>query len=305
MKDPNGASVPNATVTIISTDRGDQREVKTSDQGTYVFTSVAPGKYTLRVEAPSFQTTELTDLRLSPSETRGLDVNLALAGATASVTVVSSALEGIKTETGEKSNTITSQQINNLSIVGRSSLELLRILPGVVSPSDPSAYEVVSFGGGANANNQYNVNGLRGEVNNVTIDGSRLMDIGSNNGTIITPNNDMVQEVEVKSSNYAAEYGSSGVQISAVTKGGGRDFHGTLYDYIRPYQIQANDRSNSIAGVKRPKSKFSYPGGNLGGPVCLPHFGEGEHQARYRQLSHRSLHGCGRGRRPRHAEDMP
>ena len=274
VKDPNGAFVPNATVTLISTERGDQRQVKTSDQGAYAFTSVAPGKYTLRVEAANFQMSELTDIKLAPSETRGEDIALTIGAATASVTVVSTN-EGIKTQTGEKANTITSEQINGLSIVGRSSLELLRILPGVVSPSDPTAYEVVSFGGGANANNQYNVNGLRGEVNNVTIDGSRLMDIGSNNGTIITPNNDMVQEVEVKSSNYAAEYGSSGVQISAVTKGGGKNFHGTLYDYIRPHQLQANDRSNSIAGVKRPLSQFSYPGGNIGGPVCVPHFGEG------------------------------
>lgn len=274
VKDPNGAAVPNAIVTLISTQRGDERQSKTNDDGGYSFTSVAPGEYTLKIEAPNFQTTVQTGLKLSPSETRGLDVLLTVGAPTASVTVVSTN-DGIKTETGEKSNTITSEQINNLSIVGRSSLELLRILPGVVSPSDPSAYEVVSFGGGANANNQYNVNGLRGEVNNVTIDGSRLMDIGSNNGTIITPNNDMVSEVEIKSSNYAAEYGSSGVQISAVTKGGGKDFHGTLYDYIRPHQLQANDRSNSIAGVKRPLSKFSYPGGNIGGPVCYPRFGEG------------------------------
>jgi len=274
VKDPNGAAVANATVTLTSSDRGDQRQTKTNEQGVYSFTSVAPGKYSLKVEAANFQTSDVPELRLGPSETRGLDIELVVGSPTASVTVVSDN-EGIKTETGEKANTITSEQINNLSIVGRSSLELLRILPGVVSPSDPSAYEVVSFGGGANANNQYNVNGLRGESTNVTIDGSRLMDIGSNNGTIITPNNDMVQEVEVKTSNYAAEYGSSGVQVSAVTKGGGRDFHGTVYDYIRPYQLQANDRSNSIAAVKRPQSKFSYPGGNIGGPVCLPHFGEG------------------------------
>ncbi len=269
VRDPNGAAVSGATVTLTSTERGDQRQATTSDSGTYVFTSVNPGKYNLTVEAPNFQKSEQTDLRLSPSETRGLDIKLEIGQATATVTVVS-ATEGVKTETGERANTITSAQINNLSIVGRSSLELLRVLPGVVSPSDPSAYEVVTFGGGANASNQYNVNGLRGETNNVSIDGSRLMDIGANNGTIITPNNDMVQEVEVKSSNYAAEYGSSGVQVSAVTKGGSKDFHGSLYDYIRPYQLQANDRSNSNAGVKRPKSKFSYPGGNVSGPILLP-----------------------------------
>jgi len=177
--------------------------------------------------------------------------------------------EQIQTETSEKSNTITSEQIQNLSLVGRSSLELLRILPGVVAP-DQSQLEVTGFNAGANANNGYNVNGLRGENNNVSIDGSRVIDIGSNNGTIITANNDMVQEVEVKVSNYAAEYGSSAVQISAVTKGGGQDFHGSAYYYGRPRWAAANDRSLNYAGLEKPDSHYHYPGGNISGPVLIP-----------------------------------
>jgi hypothetical protein len=106
--------------------------------------------------------------------------------------------------------------------------------------------------------------------NNVSIDGSRLLDIGSNNGTIITPNNDFVQEVKVQVSNYAAEYGNSAVQISAVTKSGGKDFHGSLYTYWRPWQVAANDRSRSSAGLDRPHNRFIYPGGTISGPVLLP-----------------------------------
>ena len=268
VKDPQGAVVPSATVTIKSARTGNVRTAKTDETGTYVFTAVDPDDYTLRVEMAGFSAREITGLRVSPSETRSEDVELAVGAATETVTVVA-ANEEIKTETGEKSNTITAEQINNLSLVGRSSLELLRVLPGVVAPYS-SQLESTGFNAGANANNAYSVNGMRGTNNNVSIDGSRVIDIGSNNGTIITANNDMVQEVEVKTSNYAAEYGSSGVQISAVTKGGGRDFHGQLYDYIRPHQLAANDRSNSIAGTPKPKSKFQYPGGNIGGPVLLP-----------------------------------
>jgi hypothetical protein len=153
-------------------------------------------------------------------------------------------------------------------------LELLRILPGVVAP-DPNDLEFNSFGGGSNANARYTVNGVRGVNNNVSIDGSRVIDIGSNNGTIITANNDMVQEVTVKTSNYAAEYGSSTVQVFATTKGGSKDFHGEVYDYIRPKKLQASDRSNTIAGAAQPNTSFKYPGGNIGGPVYLPRFGEG------------------------------
>jgi Carboxypeptidase regulatory-like domain/TonB-dependent Receptor Plug Domain len=269
VKDPTGAVVRDATVTLTNKQRGDQRQAKTSDDGTYSFTSVDPGAYTLRVEAGGFKVSEQTNLSLAPSETRGLDVSLEVGGATETVTVSAASESTIQTETGERSNTITSAQIDNLSVIGRSSLELLRTLPGVVAP-EQNDLDVVGFGSGGNASANYTVNGIRGVNNNVSIDGSRVVDIGSNNGTIITPNNDMVQEVTVKSSNYAAEYGSGGVQITATTKGGAREFHGELYDYIRPRQLAANDRSNTIVGNPRPKSSFQYPGGQVGGPVLLP-----------------------------------
>lgn len=270
VKDPNGAVVPNATVTLVS-ERGTERKATTSSNGTYTFTSVDPGQYTIRVEGPGFKTSE-QQFSLAPNETRGLDVALEVGTATETVTVTDQG-SAIKTETGERSDTITATQIENLSIISRSSLELLRVLPGVVAPdpSDPnSGVDRVSFGGGANATANYTVNGIRGVNNNVSIDGSRVIDIGSNNGTIITPNVDMVQEVTVKTSNYAAEYGSGGVQISATTKGGTKDFHGTLYYYFRPETLQANDRSNSNLGNARPKTDFKYPGGNVSGPILLP-----------------------------------
>ncbi len=270
VKDPNGAVVPNATVTLIDA-RGGERKATTTNSGSYTFTSVDPGQYTVRVEGPGFKTSE-QQFSLAPNETRGLDVALEIGTANETVTVTDQG-SAIKTETGERSDTITAAQIENLSIISRSSLELLRVLPGVVAPdpSDPnSGVDRVSFGGGANATANYTVNGIRGVNNNVSIDGSRVIDIGSNNGTIITPNVDMVQEVTVKTSNYAAEYGSGGVQISATTKGGGKDFHGTLYYYFRPEKLQANDRSNSNLGNARPETDFKYPGGNLSGPLLLP-----------------------------------
>lgn len=268
VKDASGGLVPNASVKLISVRSGGERQVKTNDEGAYVFTSVEPGAYRLRVEAAGFKAHQQTEFMLSPSDTRNLDVALEVGAPSETVTVTADAV-AIKTDTGERSDTLTAKQLDNLSIIGRSSLELLRILPGVVAP-DPNDLDFNTFGGGSNANQAYTVNGIRGVNNNVSIDGSRVIDIGSNNGTIITANNDMVQEVTVKTSNYAAEYGSSAVQIFATTKGGGQDFHGTVYDYIRPKRLQASDRSNTIAGSKQPNTSFSYPGGNVGGPVLLP-----------------------------------
>jgi carboxypeptidase family protein/TonB-dependent receptor-like protein len=266
--DPNGAVIPSLNVTLVNEATKDERKTKTNDEGFYLFSAVFPGNYTLKVEGNGFKTSEQKSVALSPSDTRGLDVTMEVGAASETVTVNATA-DQIQTETGAKENTITAKQIDNLSIISRSSIELLRILPGVVAP-DQSELESVGFVSGANSSNRYNVNGMRGEQNTVSIDGSRMMDIGANNGSIITANPDMVQEVKVQTSNYAAEHGTSAIQISATTKGGSSAFHGSLYDYVRDHHFQANDRSNTINGIERPKSQYNYPGGNLGGPVIIP-----------------------------------
>src|SRR5678815_877799 len=71
---------------------------------------------------------------------------------------------------------------------------------------------------------------------------------------------------------YAAEHGTSAVQINATTKGGGNQFHGTAYDYMRHWRFQANDRSNTVANpiITRPLSQYNYPGFNIGGPIIIP-----------------------------------
>ena len=279
VKDANGAVVANATVTLINEATKVERKTSANREGVYVLSSVPPGTYTVTAENSGFKKGEQKGLVLSSSDLRALDFTLQIGAASESVTVTATA-DVLQTETGAKEDTITAKQINNLSIISRSSLELLRILPGVVAP-DGTALQDVSFGGGANANSQYHVNGLRGENNTVTVDGARMMDIGSNNGTIVTANPDMVQEVKVQTSNYAAEHGTSSVLINATTKGGSSAFHGTLYDYSRDHRLSANDRSNSIntipniqtgilEPISKPASQYNYPGGNIGGPIVLP-----------------------------------
>ena len=268
VKDPQGAIIRDAVVTLSNERTRDERKAKSSEDGTYTFTALSPGNYTVKVEAAGFKTMTQTGLAIETSDTKGLDISMEIGQPNETVTVTAAG-ETLQTETGSRENTINSKQIDNLSIISRSSLELLRILPGVVAP-DNTQLESVGFGSGSNANANYHVNGLRGEQNNVSIDGSRMIDIGSNNGTVITANPDMVQEVKIQTSNYAAEHGTSAVQISATTKGGSSDFHGSIYDYLRNYRFQANDRSNSINNVARPLSKYNYPGGNIGGPILLP-----------------------------------
>jgi hypothetical protein len=268
IQDPTGAVVPGATVTMTNSGTRTVATTVSDDRGQYFLTSLFPGTYDLKVELAGFKTYEQKAIVLSPTDNRGIDVRLEL-GQQAETVTVTSQVEVIQTETGAREGVLTAKQIDNLSVIGRSSLELLRILPGVVAP-DQSVMESVSFGGGANATQGYTVNGIRSSSNTVQLDGASLIDIGSNNGVIVTLNNDMVQEVKVQSSNFAAEYGTSGMNVSAVTKGGSSRFSGTLYDYWRDHKFSANDRSNSITGTDKPKSTFNYPGGNIGGPILIP-----------------------------------
>jgi hypothetical protein len=132
-------------------------------------------------------------------------------------------------------------------------MELLRILPGTVTP-DQSSMETVGFWLGGNFLRDQSVNGSRGTNMGLVLDGSKIIDFATNGSVLLNMNPDMVDEVKIQTSNYAAEYGSSHVQITAVTKSGSSSFHGSAYDYFRTWRLNANDRSNSYAGVPRPKS---------------------------------------------------
>jgi hypothetical protein len=266
IQDPTGGVIPGATVTIINVGTKAVNTTVSDDRGQYLLAGLFPGTYDLRVELPGFKAYQRTAISLSPNDNRGIDVRLEVGQQNETVTVTGQQ-EIIQTETGAREGVITARQIDNLSIIGRSSLELLRILPGVVA--DFNVGESVSFSGGGNRTEGYTVNGIRGTGNTVSLDGSSLIDVGSNNGVIVSLNNDMVQEVKVQSSNFAAEYGTGGMNVSGVTKSGSSQFNGSLYDYWRDWRLAANDRSNSIAGTPQPKSTYQYPGGNLGGPIAF------------------------------------
>ncbi|PYR60168.1 MAG: hypothetical protein DMF85_05865, partial [Acidobacteria bacterium] len=215
VEDASGAVLPGATVTPTDTRTKAVTTAVTDERGQYLVTGLFPSGYDMKVELSGFKSYEQKGISLSPSDTRGVDVRLEVGQQSETVTVTGQT-EVIQTETGAREGVLTARQIDNLSVIGRSSLELLRILPGVVTEFNQG--ESVSFGGGANNTQGYTVNGIRSSNNTVSLDGSSLIDIGSNSGVIVTLNNDMVQEVKVQSSNFAAEYGTGGMNVSGVTK---------------------------------------------------------------------------------------
>jgi hypothetical protein len=276
--DESGAVVPGASVTLTEIDTKAARHGTTGPEGSSYFAGLFPGRYAVKIELAGFKTHE-QNLTINPQDTRAFDVKLEVGAQTEVVNVTTEATI-VQTETGAREGLLTAGQIDNLSIIGRSSMELLRIMPGVV-PLEQDQLQTIGFGSGANQTSGYTVNGVRGTNNVVTLDGSMLMDIGSNSGVIINPNPDMVESVKMLTSNYAAEHGTAGVQVSAISKGGSNEFHGSAYVYSRNHGLAANDRSNSLAGNPKPPSQFLYPGGNLSGPLIkdkLFFFGAFEYQ---------------------------
>jgi len=128
IKDSNGAVIPDAAVTVVNEATKDERKAQSSDVGIFVFSALNPGVYTLKAERTGFKSIVQKGVILSPGDVRGLDLVLP-AGETSDTVTISATVETLQTETGAKENTITAKQIQNLSIISRSSLELLRILP--------------------------------------------------------------------------------------------------------------------------------------------------------------------------------
>jgi outer membrane receptor protein involved in Fe transport len=212
-------------------------------RGEYVFVALLPDAYRVGVELAGFAPWRSGEVRLSPGDSLHLDTALTVGERSEEVTVAAER-QLVRTDTGARDNTISADQIQNLSIISRGAMELLRILPGVVS--DQQSMEAIGFNfGGANSLINYSVNGQRGTQMSPVLDGSKIVDFGSNGGVMANINPEMVDEVKVQTSNYAAEYGSSTVQITAVTKGGSPAFHGSVYDYWRTWRLAANDRSNN------------------------------------------------------------
>jgi hypothetical protein len=266
--DRSGGVLPGADVTLASARTTARRGTTTSPAGFYVFTSVVSGDYRLTVSVPGFRTWEGAELHLSPGDSLELDPTLELALRTEKVEVTAER-PMVRTDQGAREGLVTSQQIQSLSIISRGALELLKVLPGTVTP-DQSTMETVGFYSGGNNFRGQSVNGGRGTNISPVLDGSKIVDFGSNESTMLNMNPDMVEEVKIQTSNYAAEYGNSHIQVTAVTKGGSSQFHGSAYDYLRSWRLNANDRSNNYAGVPQPKNSYQYPGFNLSGPVLVP-----------------------------------
>lgn len=269
VKDAKGAAIAGAAVEVTGTSRNETRTAQTGEDGRYVFPQLQPDTYKVRVEARGFKRYDLEGLVLSPNDKISApDIQLEIGAVSENVSVIASG-EQLQTESAERSTAITSDQVQNIPVNGRSYLSLTRLAPGVVNTND---YKVAGHAGLANIS----VNGARNNQNNLTLDGVGNVDTGNNGDQLATVSIDAVSEFKILSSNYQAEYGrSSGAQISVITKSGTNEFHGSGYLYHRHEGLNANSWTNNREGQPLSFFRLNNFGYTIGGPVYLPKFGEG------------------------------
>ncbi len=262
--DQQGAVVPNARVT--ATDEAKQlvvREAVTGHDGHFYLRNLLPGTYTVRSEVAGFKALERTGLKLDQNQIMDLGAVTLQVGQTTESITVEAVVPLVETSTANKSFVISSRQVTELSLNGRDFQSLMRTLPGVVS-NDRSDFRLAF-----NNTDAFNVNGLRGSNNNVFLDGTINTDVGANDGQYTQVSLDSVGEFKVQSGTFNAEFGRNpGILIAINTKSGGKDFHGTLYEFLRNNYFDARfpfDRTGTTQ-----KLRFNQFGGNLSGPILLP-----------------------------------
>ena len=268
--DSTGGMIPSATVTLVSDKTGQTRTAATNGEGRFNFAALQPGTYSLKIEQQGFQAFEQRNIILSANENLALgDLKLQPGQVSETVSIMS---EGavIERESSDLTGRLTADQINLISTKGRDITSLLRLLPGTSNNDD------IEGAGDGFGTDLPNISGQRGRSTVPTIDGLFAGEPSGSNKLSMTINQDAVAEVKVLRNNYGAEYGNNGgAIINIVSKGGGQNYAGSVYYFLRNESLNATPFFNNKQGLRKPLYRHLYPGGNFSGPLPLPRFGEG------------------------------
>lgn len=265
--DKTGATVAAAKVTIDNPEQNLSRSADSGSAGEFDFVGLQPGTYVLTVEASGFRKFERKGVQLLVNVPTTVNVALEVGSSTQTVEV-SAATETLNTTDASLGNAFNENQVKQLPLEGRNVPDLLSLQPGVAYTGNRA--DVPDFDTRSGA-----VNGARSDQSNVTVDGIASNDEGGKAFSSVLPVTlDSVQEFRVTTSNYNADQGgSSGAQVSLVTKSGTNNFHGSLYEYHRNTYTSANDYFVKAAQLDAgqpntpPKLIRNIFGGSLGGPI--------------------------------------
>jgi hypothetical protein len=262
VRDSSGAVIPGAKVSVYNNDRGIHRDTLTDSSGDYLVQGLNEGTYTVAVAVAGFKKFLATNTVVHVGENVRIDAALEVGSVTTEITVRGSNAGIVETQSSEESTTIDSTQISQLELNGRSFVQLIELSPGVSNQTGQSEGTT-----GPNGSVSYAVNGGRTEFNNWEIDGGDVMDAGSMANLNVFPNVDALDQIQILTSGYDAEYGrSAGATVEAVTKSGTNEFHGELFEYLRNQMFNAANYFNPPGTPAAAYKKHDF-GGTLGGPI--------------------------------------
>jgi hypothetical protein len=264
VRDQTGAAVPNAAVVVRNEATGNERRVTTNQDGFYVASNLPPGFYLVSVEATGFKKFESQNNKLDASVNATVNVALTVGSQSETIEVVATAPQ-VQSDTATVGRVVTQDQIQNLPLNGRNPLFLAQLKAGVRRGSSMAAFSFGLNSGG------YSINGSRPQDNLITFDGAPAIRTRANGESIGTADVETLQEIQILTSNYNAEYGrTAGGQIRMVTRSGSNEFHGSFYDFFRNDALDANTWQRNRAGQGREKRRFNQFGYVISGPVTIP-----------------------------------
>jgi hypothetical protein len=273
VEDQQGAVVPGAAVTATEPNTHVTVSTVTTSGGDFSISGLAPGNYSITVEAKGFKKLTRGGIALDASDKIALGSVVLEVGAVTESVMISGTAVLLQTESVERGSAVTGKQIDNINVDGRSPLDLAKLIPGVQFTTG-ATYAV---GNAANGANNFTANGTRPSQNQVTINGIGDVDTGNNGGMNVSVSNDSIAEFKVLTSSYQAEFGrSAGAQIQLVTKSGTSQFHGSGYLYHRNEGLNANTFLDNIrpqyglSVTPKPLFRYNDPGYTIGGPIFIP-----------------------------------
>ena len=211
--------------------------------GNFLFTQMLPATYTISIERQGFNKYEQSNIVLTANTNISVGSITLQVGAVGETISVVAQGEQLQTETAERGTSIIGTQLSNIQVNGRSYLSLLRTVPGMYTNGD--------FQTASNQTGDINLNGSRGTMANITLNGASNIDTGSNTKMFATVSMNSVQEFRILTSNYQAQYGKPAARRSWYDERGSTEFHGSGYWYFRDKGLNANSWTNNRSGSPR------------------------------------------------------
>jgi hypothetical protein len=267
--DPAGAAIPGAVVTVTSSDNGLTRSMQTDDSGRFSFAQLKPGTYSVQAAANRFETQRNGSVAAGLGQKQTVDFKLSIATTNETV-VVQEQAPLINPENPNLSTTLNAHALEDLPNPGGDLTYPLQFAAGALINTAGSSNDFV---GGTNGYGNVQFNGLPAVSNGYIVDGLEsndpLTNLNSGLSTNLVLGLNSIAEVTVNTLSYAVDQGRYGAsQVNYITKSGGNQFHGNLYELWNGSKFDATDFfTNATAGNHQPRSTVNHFGGSLGGPI--------------------------------------